>query len=362
MRKTTDCTLNFVYAGLHNWQEIITGADLDTSLDALAPYLLSGREVWVIQTFYVLRERGHSVVLSSSFREDCVNIVHADDIAGKELPFKYFIVSIRADKEPSFRAHNEIVQNHYSIWRSTDIYIPHWPQPGLLPRDTERGGKLENIVFIGKKCHLADELQSSFFCKQLEKIGLKLRIQENNWWNYKDADIVLAVRRGYPFYRSIKPASKLVNAWNAGCPAILGKESGYQELMSDSLDYFEASSAEQVLDCIQQLLNSETLHDEMIQHGLKRGKAFSVDAIATHWETALYGPILDSFARWGGHARSTHISKNNNRLIKAKERIWGTQAMQFQSSKFKELQAMIRRAMVLPRSAYSKIDKPVKPS
>jgi len=40
-------------------------------------------------------------------------------------------------------------------------------------------------------------------------------------------DAALAVRPGNEYFRSIKPAAKLVNAWQAGCPALLGPEAGY---------------------------------------------------------------------------------------------------------------------------------------
>jgi hypothetical protein len=39
------------------------------------------------------------------------------------------------------------------------VYMPHWPQAGLLPRDTGRGDAWENSAFFGDPGSLAGEMR-----------------------------------------------------------------------------------------------------------------------------------------------------------------------------------------------------------
>ncbi|NES04757.1 MAG: glycosyltransferase [Okeania sp. SIO2F4] len=38
------------------------------------------------------------------------------------------------------------------LWGS--YFIPHWSQPGLIPRNPKRGDGFENIVFFGREQNL----------------------------------------------------------------------------------------------------------------------------------------------------------------------------------------------------------------
>ena len=43
-----------------------------------------------------------------------------------------------------------------------------------------------------------------------------------------------------------KPFTKLVNAWRAGVPAILGPESAFQSLHRENTDYFDVRSLDEI--------------------------------------------------------------------------------------------------------------------
>src|SRR5436309_1927650 len=83
-----------------------------------------------------------------------------------------------------------------------------------------------------------------------------------------DAVLVLAVR---PEGRSTnKPASKLVNAWLAGVPALLGPEIAYRELRRSELDYCEVSSLAEAQAAVDRLLGDPGLYNAMVENGRAR--------------------------------------------------------------------------------------------
>ena len=226
--------INFVYKDLDPEKHLIV-ENLD-SVDENFSLFKTGKDVWILQTYILLKLSGFShLVLSTSFDKDAINVAHKTDIEDQEVA-NNFIICIRADRDPSFKANIEVVQNRYSIIKRNDYFIPHWPQPGLIPRDPSRGDKIENIYYFGKDCHLSERFKGSNFSKSLEEIGCKLIIQENEWNDYSQADLVLAVRDGRQFYLNFKPASKLVNSWLAKCVPILNYEEGYAELVESDLD------------------------------------------------------------------------------------------------------------------------------
>lgn len=67
---------------------------------------------------------------------------------------------------------------------------------------------------------------------------------QGEWHDYQHVDAVLAIRDCPPVVLATKPASKLINAWKAGVPALLGPEPAYRELRTSPLDFLEAASAE----------------------------------------------------------------------------------------------------------------------
>lgn len=342
--------INFVHRDIAAWEDVASPSGVRLSLADLAPRLLMAREVWGVQAFHMLRQKGLPVHLSGDLRPDAINIAHCTDLADVADTTKYFVVSIRADRDPNFWAHLEIVQNQSSVWRKSDIYLPHWPQPGLVERDASRGARVENLVFIGRSEHLAEEFKSDAFSGDLRRLGVVLRLQETSWWDYRQADVVLAVRTGTPFYLSIKPASKLVNAWHAGCPAILGCEAGYRELRSDPLDYFEVQTAEEVLKCVRELKASPQLYQAMVARGRTRAQDFTADKVLRHWEEALAGPIRQAYERWQASPfRVRSVVRQYSAALR--RRLWGYQAMQELPSSRAETLGVVRRALVLPRAA-----------
>ncbi|QYO65115.1 hypothetical protein [Leptolyngbya sp. 7M] len=205
---------------------------------------------WTVQTYLHLRRHGANVCLSASIRPDAINVVHYDDLGWKRLPFRSFVVAIQADRARPEIADMRIVQNHLCIRNEmTDFYIPFWTQPGLQPRDCSRGQRLERLAYYGLEVYLAPAFRSESFRTALEKLGISLEVRANpdQWTDYSQTDAVLAIRQTTDYVLSIKPPTKLLNAFRAGCIPILGPEPAYHQVAIPGEDYFEASNPEQVI-------------------------------------------------------------------------------------------------------------------
>jgi hypothetical protein len=320
--------INFVLSPLDGWEDLAAPEGVELDIDDLAPRIRMGREIWIVQAFQMLRRRGWSVHLSSSLDPDAVNVLHVDDLELTPHLWEHFLVTIRADRDPAFVGQHEIVQNRASVWSSSDLYIPHWPQPGLIPRDPGRGPTLRNLVYVGNPEQLDDALRAPSFKDRLAELGVSFQVRTDNWWDYRDADAVLAVRSGTGFYRTIKPASKLVNAWHAGCPAILGPEAAYRELREAPEDFLEAANPSDVIDAVTKLRNDPTLFRRMVDRGQDRGPEFRRGRVADQWAEVMTARVTPSFRRW------LAIRDSNPRRLergylqnRARRRIWGTRAV-----------------------------------
>ena len=110
---------------------------------------------------------------------------------------------------------------------------------------------------------------------------------QGEWHDYQHVDAVLAIRDCPSVVLATKPASKLINAWKAGVPALLGPEPAYRELRTSPLDFLEAASAEAVLDSIDRLQQESGLYRRMTEHGAKRAQAFDVNMLTQKWISLL---------------------------------------------------------------------------
>jgi hypothetical protein len=349
MKQALRYPVHFVHGSPERWTDVAADQGRAIALEALAPRLKLGREIWIVQAFHVLRDRGHDVTFSGSLHEGSINVLHVDDFSWDRPSWKAFTVGVRADRDPVFATHSDIVQNRSCRWRPRDIFIPHWPQPGLLPRQPERGATLETLVYMGKEANLAPEFRAERFQRELADLGLRLIIREESWWDYRDADVVLAVRGGSPAYLRIKPASKLVNAWLAGCPAILSAEPGYREIRTSPLDYIEAATPGQVIEALARLRSDPDLYRGMVEQGRVRAADYTTDAVAQCWERALAGPISQSYEDWmAGAGWAKALRWPRQAVARLRALVWGYQSVQPVPSKSRRRVNALRRALTLP--------------
>lgn len=287
----------FVHRVLRGWPELNGPAGLP-SPDQIPQKFFHGRDNWTMQTYLRLKARGHNVHIADDYVAGQINVLHYDDLSLKDRPDRGFIVAIQPDRPRAAAADLRIVQNQRQIQRRTDHFMPHWPQPGLIPRDISRGHRVERVGYVGLPAYLAAPYRSADFTRRLADLGMELIVRDSDHTHYADLDAVLAVRDVTPFDLSIKPGSKLVNAWLAGCPALLGAEPAYQQLRQSPDDYIEVKTPDEAIETLRRLKAEPDLYDRMIAHGRQRSQEFSTERMCARWEDLLNGPVTDGFERW----------------------------------------------------------------
>lgn len=291
--------ITFVHLDAELWRDI-AAADPPPLPGDIHHRFRTGEDAWVLITYLVLKHRGHDVRLSGSFVPGALCIAHYNHIRWRQFAYDSFVVAIRADRGPVHISEHRIVQSPGLADGRNDHFVPYWPQPGLLPRDAARADRVERIGFMGQTRNLAEELRSDGFRARLAELGMELvlRTQRPEWGDYRDIDVVLAVRGGKARWLLTKPPSKLVNAWLAGCPAVLGSEPAFEALRHSELDYLRADDASSVLAALQRLRDEEGLYRRMVANGLVRAREYGIAEVARAWEAVLGGAIGSHYADW----------------------------------------------------------------
>ena len=268
------------------------------------------RRIWNLQTYARLREAGYGkgIALSGTLpHEGIVLLVPEPDIV-RELCRQWtpshrglLICTMRADVV-AFRfpfADAEILQNGRAADEERRFFVPHWPQPGLIPRCASRGRQIRTLTFKGDYGNLHSDFGSGRFARFLEAHELQLvydgprtrgeRGTCADWHDYSRSDVVLAVRKAWKRggLRPEKPASKLVNAWLAGVPALIGPEYAYRELRRSELDYIEITTVAEAMEAIARLQARPRLYEAMIENGRRRAASFTPERVTERWAEVL---------------------------------------------------------------------------
>jgi hypothetical protein len=111
---------------------------------------------------------------------------------------------------------------------------------------------------------------------------------QTTWNDYSRTDVIVALRKNMRDQYLRKPASKLINAWLAGVPAILGPEAAYRELRRSPLDFIEVTSADEAYLAIEKLKNDPELYAAMVKNGQQRAAEVSAQNCTTAWANLLF--------------------------------------------------------------------------
>ena len=274
---------------------------LDPDRDEAA--LQRGERAWVLQTYLRLARAGHPVELAGVAPRDGVIVFHVKQrgfLRRLDAPGRAILLGIRADNRTSGFCDFEVVQNGCFADDRRVFFIPFWPQPALAPRDPGRGGRIERICFKGFVDNLDPAFRTPQFVRALADRGVALEVHGVPWrraadrddhlaWgNYNDVDLVLAVRPPDRRLHTSKPASKLINAWHAGVPALLGPEYAYRELRRGPLDYLEVATPDDALAAVDRLRSDPALYRAMVDNGRQRAGRFTHEAVLDRWVKLLF--------------------------------------------------------------------------
>lgn len=257
---------------------------------------------WTLQTYLHLKLDGFPCTLVGSMPDEGIVLAHRDSLKYELRPTKKMLmVCMKADQAVHPYAQMHIVQNP----RETQVvknshYVLHWPQPGMIPRDRDRGDRFENIAYFGISYNLAPELKDPSWSETLAEMGLQWTIvPKERWHDYSDVDAVIAVRTFEATQTYLwKPATKLYNSWRAEVPVILGAESAFQAERRSELDYLEVKSLEEAISALKTLKENPQLRKEMIANGRDRAQATSIESILSSWKTFLTDIATPAYQRW----------------------------------------------------------------
>lgn len=295
----------FVTLNSERWQDLLTNNHLPINLESLYEKCITGEDIWATQLYIYLKQQGLNVHLVERPIPGKICIIPYHFLAAKLLPFRSYAVAIQTDSPRPEICEQRVVLNELGVLDKDDHFLPHLPHPLLQPRDRSRGTKLENLDFKGGICNIAKPFLDPSFAQQLAALGIQFRFssedpryQLREWGDYRQTDVVIAVRNATFADLRVKPAIKLINAWLAGCPAILGPEPAYQTLRRSELDFIEVRSPQEAIAALKRLKEDPSLYEAMVENSLERAKEFTTQQQLQEWHHLLSGAIVQGYEQW----------------------------------------------------------------
>ncbi|MCL1463324.1 hypothetical protein [Argonema galeatum] len=300
--------------------------NMPDSAETFMPGFSGGVYAWTLQTYLRLKADGFPCELVGTMPAEGIVLAHRDSLPIDLQPGpRLLIVCLLADKERHLYAQFHIVSNREekmlkksgTIWQS--YYMPHWRQPGLIPRNSARGDRFENVAYFGHERNLAPELKEPSWHKQLNELGLHFQVVDRLRWNdYSDVDAILAVRSFNNQDYTSKPATKLFNSWHAGVPAILGRETSFQTERQSELDYIEVTSLNDVLAVLKRLRDDKEWRHAMVENGFRRAEETQPEMVVKRWRSFITEVAVPAYERWCNASNWTRQSLLQRQFISLK--------------------------------------------
>lgn len=312
MKHTTSPRITFYLPKLSDPAEY-EGIDPDTEWSRFK----NARAMWIPHTYVRLRHAGHNVLIDNRPPGSGIAVVFAGDMRRflSQAPRRRrpLIVCAQADRLVPEADLADVIVQHNGLRANgrRRFFIPNWPQGGLIRRDPSREASVRTISYKGNPENLHEAFLSPQWERFLENRGIQFVVDADmheddprltvdsfitfgsatRWNDYSDSDATLSVRpHSRDLYRH-KPAVKLVNAWRAGVPALLGPEHAFRELRRSDLDYMEVSSVSEAMEAVDGLANDPGLYNDIVENGVERGRDFSVESIRRRWESLLFSTL-----------------------------------------------------------------------
>src|SRR5206468_2838231 len=91
--------------------------------------------------------------------------------------------------------------------------------------------------------------------------------------------------------------TKLFNAWHAGVPAILGRESAYELQRRGELDYLEARTVPALVTALRRLRDEPEFRRAMVANGHERAKETDYAVITQRWKAFFEHMVIPDYER-----------------------------------------------------------------
>jgi len=125
----------------------------DMPNSANEPWEEFGRGIycWTLQTYLHLNQNNYPCQLVNQLPQEGIVLAHRDSLPYELKPGNnMLLVCMKADRDPHPYAQVHIVQNPNECkFVRNSIYIPLWPQPGLIQRNSNRGHEVKNVAYMG---------------------------------------------------------------------------------------------------------------------------------------------------------------------------------------------------------------------
>ena len=278
-------------------------ADLETlPTDASEVMSRHGKWVWSLRTHLELKRVGYHSTAGPSLQPGAINVGHRDTLrvllrTGSLLPRSAAVVVCQADKPRLWGA-------GYRVQQCPDrrgIFVPHWPERGLVPRDGSRGNRLENVAFFGLPPEREMPVHTSLE-RQLAERGFAYQVNGGpaSWKNYADVDVSVALRSEWRAKGKWKPASKLQNAHICGVHFVATPEPSYTALDPAQLTWTPARTVRETIDAIETLRSDDSWFDSRPQWLDGVTEESLTQATVDSWVEALEQVLADHAGRPAG--------------------------------------------------------------
>ncbi len=264
----------------------------------------TGERAWILQTYLRLRRAGYEVELTDRWPQRGLLVFSSKQrrilkrLGGRTDEVR--LLGIREDVGPALIADWEVLQNGRYIDGRKRFFVPFWPQPGLIPRDASRGHLLQRAAYKGFIGNLHQDFRNERWPHFLAQRGIDWACDAPRYggsqrdravtaWNdYREIDLIVAIRPPDRALHVRKPAAKLYNAWLAGVPALLSPEYAFRELRRSEQDYIEISSLSEAMQAVDVLLGHPDRYAAMVANAQRRAADFTSEAILRQWAQLLF--------------------------------------------------------------------------
>ncbi len=259
-------------------------------------------QAWIYQTWLRLTEAGFAACLVHELPKAGIVVALTGTLPPRyRPPGAQLLLGVAADGLPHPGANLHLLQNAAHAARLPgSVFMPHWPHPQLVPRDSQRGDVFRNVRFHGDARNLPTELAAPAFAEALRtQLDLAFEIRPpHQWHDYSDADCVLAIRTFDRKPLLSKPATKLYNAWLAGVPVLGGLDSAARTDGHPGIDYISCGSPDEVLSTLHRLKADPVLRGSLADAGARTGQNFSQPATTGRWKALLLSVSNTLAPRW----------------------------------------------------------------
>lgn len=264
---------------------------------------------WVWPLYCQLKAKGVPATFGYVPEPGAINIIHGQVARHQLRPAdlrNHFFVVVRADFPPFPYGAFEVVQNKRTTG-GRSVFMPHFPQPGLLPRDKDRD-EVCNVCASGERQNFAnlDALEG-----EMDAMGCRFVFKSvGEWQDMTDVDILLGIRSFDKQAYDSKPPTKLFNAWLAGIPFIGGYDSAYEQVGLPGKDYLRVATERELLETVRALKQEPCLYSSLVAEGKKSVAQYTPERIAERWLGFLEGKASEAYARWArGEGRLADMFK-----------------------------------------------------